>query len=732
MVERQDTTDRMIQNRYRSLLRASRDLVKKDDQKVIRKALDILVECCGGTVTITGEPTILHALSVARIVAGEMSLGTTAIVGSLLHDCADKLPLSVAGIKKTFGSSVLAVLTGLGKLENLDSGSTSYKEENFLKLLLSLADDIRVIIIKLVERLEYMRNLSGASLSDQEKIASETYFLYAPLAHRLGLYPMKLEMEDLAMKFLDNEAYESIEEKIRQTTASRNRLIREFSQPVKEMLDKQNFRYVIKSRTKSIHSIWQKMKKQRVEFEEVYDLFAVRIILDSKPENEKSDCWQVYSIVTDLYQPNPSRMRDWISVPKSNGYESLHTTVIGPRGKWVEVQIRTERMDEIAEKGLAAHYRYKGIKGDSGLDAWLAHMREILESGDEEERSVIEKVRPGLYTDEVFVFTPKGELKRLPAGATLLDFAFEIHTQVGSNCVGGKVNGRNVGIRHILSSGDRVEVATSKNQKPKQDWLSFVVTSKARNRIKQVLSAEKMKAADEGKEILLRRLKNWKLEFNDQNIKLLLDHYKQPNAREFYCLITDGKIDLLDIKDLLQKNSGKGGQHAQKGDMPVAAHTEVASTTESFSDFLVIEDKVEGLDYKLSKCCNPVPGDRIFGFVTITEGIKIHRLNCPNATYMLSNFPYRVVMAKWTMSEESASFQTAVRVTGTDDHSMITRIHDVIASYRVTLRNFSYETNDGLFEVIVYLFVPNTNTLNGLIKKLLTIKGVHKAARYDK
>jgi len=724
-----------IRNRYRALLRALDSPPSRADQARIRKAMEILIDCMSDKKTITGESGIEHAMSVARIMVSEMGLGVTSLVAALVHDCAGSLSSKPADLEKDFGKSAAGIIVGLGKIESIESVSSSYQADNFLKLVLSLADDIRVILIKLVERLEYMRKLEGAEPAKRLTVASESYFLYAPLAHRLGFYQLKSEMEDLAMKFLDTEAYTMIEEKIRQTTASRNKLIRDFSQPLKEVLDKQNFKYTIKSRTKSIHSIWNKMKNQGVDFEEVYDLFAIRIIIDARAGKEKSDCWQVYSIVADLYQPNPSRMRDWISIPKSNGYESLHTTVIGPRGKWVEVQIRTTRMNEIAEKGLAAHHRYKGVKGEGGLDEWLVHMRELLESNLDTDKSVYDNVKSGLYTDEVFVFTPKGDLKRLRQGSTVLDFAFEIHTQVGSTCVGGKVNGKNVPIRHVLSNGDRVSIITSKNQKPKQDWLSFTVGSKAKTRIRQALNDEKVKAAAEGRETLLRRLKNWKIDFNDALVRSLLAHYNLPSARELYYLVYSEKIDLLEIKDFI-KAKEKEHMHPDSKIQVETPQPEAPPATPSepgkFGDYLVIENHVEGLDYRLSKCCNPVFGDKVFGFVTITEGIKIHRTNCPNAPFMMANYPYRVVMARWTSGEEGAAFQTAIRITGIDDHGMITRIHDVISSYRVSLRNFSYENRDGMFEGMIYIYVSNTNMLNGLIKKLQSIKGVIRASRFDK
>ncbi|MDZ7738681.1 MAG: RelA/SpoT family protein [Bacteroidales bacterium] len=724
-----------IKNRYRALLRASSGLIKsRGDQKKIRKALDMLVEILGDEKTITGESAVVHGLSVARIVVDEMGLGMSSLIAAILHDCSSRMDLSDKKLEKAFGTNTLGVLRGLGNIENIETTRSTYQPDNFLKLVLSLADDIRVILIKLVERLEYMRKLEGAKPEIRLRLASESYFLYAPLAHRLGLYKLKSEMEDRAMMYLDPAAYRLIEGKLKQTTSARNRLIRDFSEPLKSELDRQNFKYQIKGRTKSIHSIWQKMKHQGVEFEEVYDVFAIRIILETERSREKSDCWQAYSVVTDLYQPNPSRLRDWISVPKSNGYESLHTTVIGPRNKWVEVQIRSRRMDDIAEKGLAAHFKYKGSDGDRAIDKWLLEMRELLESPVEEEKELIERVRSGLYSDEVFVFTPRGDLKRLAAGATVLDFAFEIHTEVGESCVGAKVNGKNVGIKHILENGDRVTVLTSKNQKAKQDWLSFVITGKAKNRIKSALNADKVKAAAEGKEMLLRRLRNWKMKYDDELVKALLDHFKLPNATELYYKIQVEKIDLQDVKDFI-KGGGKEAKAEEQDNIltpGTAAEADIQMQRgEKFGDYLIIENKVEGLDYRLARCCNPVPGDRIFGFVTITEGVKIHRINCPNAPNLMTNYPYRVLMARWTKMEEAAAFQTGIRISGINDHAMITKIYDVLSSYKVNLRNFKYDNHDGMFEGIVYLYVPNTNMLNGLIKKILSIDGVMKAARFD-
>jgi guanosine-3',5'-bis(diphosphate) 3'-pyrophosphohydrolase len=639
-----------INSAYRALLQASKSTVGRDDIPRIRRALDIAMEASGDKVTLTGEPEILHALYVARIIAGEMGLGLTSIVTALLHDSFNSLSVPQKDLETEFGKKAVEILNGFSRITSIDSMQSSYQAENFRKLLLSLADDVRVILIKLVERLEYMRNLDMAPKKERVPMASDTYFLYVPLAHRLGFYNIKSEMEDLAVKYLEPEQYNKVSGLLKQTTASRNKLIRDFSFPLKEKLEKAGLKFTVKSRTKSIHSIMLKMKKQGVDFEEVYDLFAVRIIIDSESEREKSDCWRAYSIVADLYQPNPSRLRDWISVPKSNGYESLHTTVIGPRGKWVEVQIRSLRMDEIAEKGLAAHFKYKGIKGEGGLDGWLSKMREILESSEKEDNTFMDQVRSGLYTDEVFVFTPKGDLRQLPAGATVLDFAFEIHTDVGASCVGAKVNGKNVTIKHVLQNGDHVSILRSKNQRPKQDWLSFVVTTKARTKIKQVLNEEKTKAASDGREILMRRLKNWKIGYGDLVISKLLNSYNLKTAQDLYYLIATEKIELLHIKEILLRDE-KSESPLPFSLIPEREYKEPVDS--QYTEYLIIEDRVEGLDYKLSKCCNPVAGDSVFGFVTILDGIKIHRKNCPNALNMIERYPYRIIAARWSKSKNS-------------------------------------------------------------------------------
>jgi len=721
-------TTHKINSGYRALLQSAKNTVAASDIPKIRKALDLAIKTCGESETITGEPKILHALSVARIVAGEMGLGITSIITALLHDSYDYLTVNERDIEKKFGSKVVEILKGFSRISSIDSMQSSYQAENFRKLLLSLADDVRVILIKLVERLEYMRNLDNAPEKEKIPLSSETYFLYAPLAHRLGFYNIKSELEDLAVKYLEPEQYRYVEERLKQTTASRNKLIRDFSRPLQEKLIKQGFRFTIKSRTKSIHSIMQKMKQQGIDFDEVYDIFAIRIIIDSEKGNDKSDCWRVYSVVTDLYQPNPSRLRDWISVPKSNGYESLHTTVVGPRGKWVEVQIRSRRMDEVAEKGLAAHFRYKGVKGEGGLEMWLTRMREILESSDKEDRDFLDQVRSGLYTDEVFVFTPKGDLRQLPAGATVLDFAFDIHTDIGSSCVAGKVNGKNVTIKHVLQNGDHVDIIRSKNQKPKQDWLSFVVTNKAKTKIKLALNEEKAKAASDGKEILMRRLKNWKIPYGDSVIQKLINHYGFKTAQDLYYMIDTGKIELLEIKEILQEPDSSVSRTVQS---PVPEKEIKATISSQFTDYLLIEDKVEGFDYRLAKCCNPVFGDSIFGFITISEGIKIHRTGCPNAHNLMSKYPYRVIAARWSEAKTGTSFITSIKISGVEQVGIVNRISEVISDFTITVRNFSYSMENSMFEGTISLLVPNNDVLYAFMKKIQSIKGVLKVVRQN-
>jgi GTP pyrophosphokinase len=715
-----------IRSRQSLVLKALPGPVTEAEKRSLVLATDIACESYPADHKYLGEPLALYYMELARVTAGEIGLSMPAVISALLSGIRE----DSAGWPKIDAlndPSVKEVIKGLSRVTALKGRDFTGQAENFRNLLLSLADDGRVILIALAERLLMIRRLDRLPEKERLPVASETYFLFAPLAHRLGYYNIKSEMEDLSMKLMEPAEYDEIEARLKQTTTSRNRLIREFSQPVMEKLDALGLKYDLKSRTKSIHSIWQKMKKQAVAFEEVFDIFAIRIIIDAEPAQEKSSCWQVYSVVTDLYQPDPSRMRDWISVPKTNGYESLHTTVVTQAGKWVEVQIRTRRMDEIAEKGLAAHFRYKGLKGESGLDTWMAQMREVLGTVEKEGADFLGEIRPGLYSDEVFVFTPKGEVRQLPVGATLLDFAFDIHTQVGSKCIGGKINGRNVQLKQKLQNGDHVSVITSTKQSPKRDWLSFVITNKARTKIKQALNEEKFKLAAEGKEILTRRLKNWKIPYGDATVVKLLEEYDLKTSQDLYFSIAIGEIELLQLKKVLLRPEETQEESAAK--IPEIQHHE--DPVPGSSDYLVINESVEGLDYKLSKCCNPVFGDRIFGFVTVLEGIKIHRASCPNADFMLSSFPYRVLRARWTRLDASRGFLTSMRLTGVENLGIVARISDILSEYRVSVKNFTYKMDNGMFEGRIDLLVPNVNILYGIIKKIQSVKGITRVTRVD-
>lgn len=714
-----------IRNRQRLVLKCIAGQLTYAEKKSFGLAVDIALNAYPSEKSYLGEPLILYYFELARITACEIGLGLPAVISALLSG-VKRGSEGWERIDALKDPSIKTVISGLSRVTALKGRDFTGQADNFRKLLLTLADDGRVILIALAERLLLMRRLDNLPEKEQLPLASETYFLFAPLAHRLGYYNIKSEMEDLAMKLMEPAEYKEIETKLKQTTSSRNKLIREFSEPVKTRLDEMGLKYELKSRTKSIHSIWQKMKRQGVAFEEVFDIFAIRIIIDTDAAHEKSSCWQVYSVVTDLYQPDPSRLRDWISVPKTNGYESLHTTVVTPAGKWVEVQIRTRRMDEIAEKGLAAHFRYKGLKSEGGLDAWMAQMREVLGTVDKEGSNFLGEIRPGLYTDEVFVFTPKGELRQLPAGATLLDFAFDIHTEVGSKCIGGKVNGRNVQLKYKLQNGDHVSVITSVKQSPKRDWLAYVITNKARAKIKQALNEEKFRLAAEGKEMLTRRLKNWKIPYGDATVVRLLEEYDLKTSQDLYFNIAIGEIDLLQAKKVLLRSEEVAESRAKAPEI----HTHEEAGT-GLTDFLVIDEKVEGLDYKLAKCCNPVFGDRIFGFVTVLEGIKIHRATCPNADYMMSNFPYRVLRARWTRLDASRGFLTAIKIMGVENLGIVSRISDILSEYNVSVKNFTYRMDNGLFEGKVDLLVPNVNVLYSLMKKIQSVKGITKASRLE-
>jgi GTP pyrophosphokinase len=723
--------EKKVLSEYRRLLKDCKSISSPEEMHNIRIAFEMVNEVCKKTPKRMGEYAIFHSLAVAKIVAGEMGLGGNSVIAALFHEFIDDPEFSVDLITLKFGAKVTEITGGLRKIAGIKTEKTSSQAENLRSLILTLASDVRVIMIKLGERLYQMRMLERLPDELRIAIASETSFIYAPLAHRLGLYNIMSEMEDITMKYLEPEPYKNIFDQLKASDSARSRFIKEFIAPIEKELEKQGMKAEIKGRPKAISSIWKKMKKQKVDFEEIYDKFAIRIILDTPPKNEKADCWKVFSIITDFYTPNTERMRDWLSVPRSNGYESLHATVVVPGGDWVEVQIRSRRMDEIAEKGFAAHWKYKGIKGENEADEWLTKVRELLENPETDAINLIDDFKLNLYTKEIFVFTPNGDLKKFPEGATVLDFAFEVHTAVGSSCVGAKVNGKNVPIRYPMKNGDKVEIIRSKTQKPKQDWINFVVTSKAKAKIKFALKEEKLKEAENGKEILKRRFKNWKIDFQDVFIRKLLHHYKYNDAIDLYFDIATEKLDLLEIKDIVTENE----KHTEAKPVPIqegALEKLVKNTQAESDDFLVIDNRLSNVDYRLGKCCNPIFGDNVFGFVTIGTGITIHRLNCPNAKQLISKYDYRIVKARWRHTEGSRTFLATIRITGVDDIGIVSNISDVISKdLRVNMRSIAVESNDGLFEGTLTVFVSDTSHLDALIKKINKVKGVMSVKRIE-
>ncbi len=723
-----------IIRRYRRLLRRAKPFLKEGDAKTIRKAFNTALEAHKDMRRRTGEPYIYHPLDVALIAIDEIGLGTTSIVAALLHDVVEDTELEIADIERDFGTKVGRIIDGLTKISGVFDQGTSEQAENFRKMLLTLSDDVRVILIKLADRLHNMRTLSSMPQNKQLKVTSETMYIYAPLAHRLGLYAIKTELEDLCLKYTESEQYDEIAKKIIATKEARDRFVNKFIRPVKKELKEHGFVFEIKGRTKSIHSIWNKMRKQNIPFEEVYDLFAVRIILNSNPDDEKADCWKVYSIVTDFYQPNPDRLRDWISTPKGNGYESLHTTVMSSPGQWVEVQIRARRMDDIAEKGYAAHWKYKDNSGNgqpSGLEQWISRVREMLEHSDSTAIEFVDDFRSNLFHEEVFVFTPNGELKTLPHGATALDFAFEIHTEIGAKCLGAKVNQRLVPLNHVLKNGDQVEVLTSNKQKPHQDWLRFVITSKARSRIKDALKEEQKAAAIEGKEIVKRKLRQMKLRLNNETVEQLRAYFDERTVLDFYYKVGKGAIDAKEIKRFKAVRSSIPKDPKDRIQDAASFTKQIAKVRQKQSDILLIGEDMDVVDYRMAKCCNPIPGDEVFGFVTVNEGIKIHRTSCPNAPELLSSYGYRVVKAKWSSQMDNA-FLTDLKIIGTDRVGLINDVTNIISGeLKVNMRAITIATDLGIFEGKITLYVQDTGQLEVMIKKLQKVNGVVKVTRID-
>ena len=718
-----------ILKRYRALLRACKSTMQKGDKRMIRLAFNMALESHENMRRKSGEPYIYHPIAVAQIAAEEIGLGTTSIVCALLHDVVEDTDISLDEIEREFGKKVAKIIDGLTKISGVFDYNSSLQAENFRKMLLTLADDVRVILIKLADRLHNMRTMDFMPRDKQLKISSETVYLYAPLAHRLGLYTLKSELEDLSMKYMEPVTYKFIAQQLNEKKAERENFVRDFISPISEILNEQELEAAVYGRPKSIHSIWSKMRKKNIPFDEVYDLFAIRIILNSKPENEKSDCWKAYSIVTDLYHPNPDRLRDWISSPRANGYESLHTTVMGPRGQWVEVQIRTTRMNEIAEKGFAAHWKYKEPSADSGLDQWIQKVREMLNNPESNALDFLDDFKMNLFSDEIFIFTPKGALIQLPVSATALDFAFEIHTDIGASCIGAKVNHKLVPLSYKLQNGDQVEIITSSKQSPKEDWLSIVVTAKAKSKIKSSLKEEKRKIAEQGKEILERKLKSLKITYNTDNLYKLTYYFKLPSTLDLFFNVANGLIDVKQLKEFVI--SEKTVENKPEKAEPQPSEQFIKKFKGSDNDTLLIGEDLQKIDYKLSACCNPIPGDDVFGFVTVGDGIKIHRTNCPNAAKLMSNYGYRIVKARWNSQKELA-FLTGIRIIGIDDVGLINNITNVISGdFKVNMRSITVDTNEGMFDGSIMVYVNNTVHLDDMIAKLKVVEGVTSVTRFD-
>ena len=725
---------KLILREYRALLRALKTKLKPGDRRLIRIAFEMAVEAHKTMRRKSGEPYILHPIAVARICVEEIGLGVRSTICSLLHDTVEDTDISLEDVEREFGNEIARIVDGLTKISNVIDVNASQQAENFKKILLTLTDDPRVILIKLADRLHNMRTLDHMKSDKQLKISSETVYVYAPLAHRMGLYNIKTEMEDLAMKYLEPDSYKEIARKLAETKKERTRYINEFIKPLKDELEKAELKFEIYGRPKHIHSIQNKMKKKGVSFEEVYDLFAIRIILESAPENEKSDCWKVYSIITDEYTPAPERLRDWLSNPKSNGYEALHTTVMGPQGKWVEVQIRTKRMNEIAEKGLAAHWKYKeGSSDENRFDKWFQQIREVIGNQDTDSVDFLQDFKTSFLAEEIYVYTPKGDVKMLPVGSTALDFAFAIHSAVGSKTIGAKLNHKLVPISHKLRSGDQVEIITSNKQKPNEDWLNFVVTSKAKGRIRDALKEEKRKIADEGKYIVQRKIEGLGGAFNQHNIDELWSYYKLSSALDLFYQVAIKNIDLKELKDF--KVFGDKIEapkpvklHDVKVDgLPHHHHPLGKKDTE----LIIFGESSDKIVYNLANCCKPIPGDDVFGFVTTGKGLTIHRTNCPNAAKLMANFGHRIVKTKWAKNKE-ISFLTGLKIVGLDDVGVVNKITNLISGeLRINIAALTIEAKEGVFEGNIKLYVHDKEELDELVSRLLALRGIEKVDRYD-
>ncbi|TCP24772.1 GTP pyrophosphokinase [Tenacibaculum skagerrakense] len=723
-----------IANRYKDLLKGTYQTLSEDDKKLIRKAFEVAVEAHSSQRRKSGEPYIFHPIAVAKIVAYEIGLGATSIAAALLHDVVEDTQYTVDDMQQLFGETVARIVSGLTKISRLKQDQDySIQAENFRKMLLTLHDDVRVILIKIADRLHNMQTMDSMPPHKQVKIASETLYIYAPLAHRLGLYNIKTELEDLGLKYTEPDVYNDILLKIKENKEEQQRYIDSFNSKIREALDQVGFNYQIKGRFKSIYSIRRKMRKQNVSFDEVYDKFAIRIIYEPTSGDEKFDAWKIYSIVTDFYKPNPARLRDWISQPKSTGYEALHITVVGPDAKWVEVQIRSQRMDEIAEKGYAAHFKYKqGNENDNGLDDWLNKLKETLENNTLNAVDFVEDFKLNLYAKEIYVFTPKGDLKSLPKGASALDFAFAIHTDVGLKTRGAKVNGKLVPLSYELKSGDQVDILTSATNKPNSRWLDFVMTARARTKIKSALKADEKKIAEEGKAILARKLRHLKINYDEKLVHEIASYFNLQTSFDLFYRIGNGAIDNTLLKEFVNQRSSPI-MNFLKNPFKRGSHKNIIDTEEVTSkyDALVFGQEEEKLEYSLSVCCKPIPGDSVFGFVTINDGIKVHKNNCPNAISLQSNFAYRIIKAKWIDSTKQ-EFSAILMISGVDNKGIVNNITRIISSNMdVFINSINISGNAGIFEGKISLTIKNKNQLTKLINNIKKVEGVQKVTRVN-
>jgi len=723
---------KLILREYRVLQRILKTKFKPGDKELVRRAFELAADAHKTMRRKSGEPYILHPIAVAKICVEEIGLGVRSTICSLLHDTVEDTDLTLEEVEREFGNEIARIVDGLTKISNVIDVNASQQAENFKKILLTLTDDPRVILIKLADRLHNMRTLDSMKREKQLKISSETVYIYAPLAHRMGLYNIKTEMEDLAMKYMEPEIYKQIARKLSETKKERTKYINEFIKPLKEKLAKAKINAEIYGRPKSIHSIWNKMKKKQVEFEEVYDLFAIRAILDSPPEKEKEDCWKVYSLITDEYSPLPERLRDWLSNPKSNGYEALHTTVMGPQGKWVEVQIRTKRMNEIAEKGLAAHYKYKEGKNDENrFDKWFTQIREVMGQPETDSVDFLQDFKISFLAEEIYVYTPKGDVKMLPVGSTALDFAFAIHSAIGVKTIGAKVNHKLVPISHKLQSGDQVEIITSNKQKASEDWLGFVVTSKAKGRIRDALKEEKRKVADEGRYTVQRKLEGMGASLTQHNIDELVQWYKLPSNVDLFYQVAVKNIDLKDLKEFAVLGDRIEAPKPLKVLPEKPEFIQGQAQTRKDAELIIFGESSDKIVYNLANCCKPIPGDDVFGFVTTGKGLTIHRTNCPNAAKLMANYGHRVVKTKWAKNKE-ISFLTGIKIVGMDDVGVVSKITNLISGeLKINISAITIEAKEGLFQGNIRLFVHDKEELDNLVKKLQSLPGIESVERFD-